>query len=37
VIGYKENVAFHPDGSRYVSCYGTAVRINERPKDQPVQ
>lgn len=35
VIGYKENVAFHPDGSRYVSCYGTAVRINDRPKEQP--
>ncbi len=25
IIGYNENVAFHPDGSRYFSCYGTAV------------
>lgn len=35
VIGYKENVAFHPDGSRYVSCYGTAVRVADRPKEAP--
>jgi uncharacterized protein YbjQ (UPF0145 family) len=26
VVGYRENVAFHPDGSKYISCYGTAVR-----------
>ncbi len=26
IIGYRENVAFHPDGSKYISCYGTAVR-----------
>lgn len=26
IIGYQENVAFHPDGSKYISCYGTAVR-----------
>ncbi len=25
IIGYQENVAFHPDGSKYFSCYGTAV------------
>ena len=25
IVGYQENVAFHPDGSRYFSCYGTAV------------
>jgi len=25
IIGYHENVAFHPDGSKYFSCYGTAV------------
>lgn len=30
IVGYQENVAFHPDGSRYISCYGTAV-ICERP------
>lgn len=27
VIGYNENAAFHPDGSRFVTCYGTAVRL----------
>lgn len=26
IVGYQENVAFHPDGSKYISCYGTAVR-----------
>ncbi len=25
IVGYTENIAFHPDGSRYFSCYGTAV------------
>ena len=25
IIGYHENIAFHPDGSKYFSCYGTAV------------
>ncbi len=25
IIGYVENIAFHPDGSKYFSCYGTAV------------
>ncbi|WP_027186233.1 hypothetical protein [Desulfovibrio inopinatus] len=25
IIGYQENVAFHPDGSKYFSCYGTAI------------
>ncbi len=27
IVGYNENVAFHPDGSRYFSCYGTAVQF----------
>lgn len=26
IVGYQENVAFHPDGSKFISCYGTAVR-----------
>lgn len=26
IIGYQENVAFHPDGSKYFTCYGTAVQ-----------
>lgn len=34
IIGYKENVAFHPDGSRYFSCYGTAVILE---REQPAQ
>lgn len=31
IIGYQENVAFHPDGSKFFSCYGTAVQF-ERPQ-----
>lgn len=27
IIGYNESAAFHPDGSKYISCYGTAVRL----------
>ena len=30
IIGYQENVAFHPDGSRYFSCYGTAVILEKQ-------
>ena len=26
IIGYQENVAFHPDGSKFFTCYGTAVQ-----------
>lgn len=28
IIGYSENVAFHPDGSKYFSCFGTAVMFS---------
>lgn len=28
IVGYIENVAFHPDGTRYFSCYGTAVMFS---------
>ncbi|GHV54123.1 hypothetical protein FACS1894206_06230 [Deltaproteobacteria bacterium] len=28
IIGYQENVAFHPDGSKFFTCYGTAVRLD---------
>ncbi len=31
IIGYQENVAFHPDGSRYFSCCGTAVVLEKAP------
>lgn len=27
IVGYQEQVAFHPDGSKYFSCYGTAVQF----------
>jgi uncharacterized protein YbjQ (UPF0145 family) len=33
IIGYSESAAFHPDGSRYVSCYGTAVRLIDLEKN----
>jgi len=29
IVGYQENAAFHPDGSKYISCYGTAVRLRD--------
>ena len=35
IIGYQENVAFHPDGSRYFSCYGTAVILEKLPSLKP--
>ncbi|MDR2574523.1 MAG: YbjQ family protein [Desulfovibrio sp.] len=34
IIGYNENVAFHPDGSKYFSCFGTAVMFDYDP-DEP--
>lgn len=33
IIGYSENVAFHPDGSKYFTCYGTAVMFEYDPTD----
>ena len=27
IVGYQENIAFHPDGSKYFTCYGTAVQF----------
>ena len=33
IIGYNENVAFHPDGSKYFSCFGTAVMFDYDPSD----
>ncbi len=38
IVGYKENVAFHPDGSKFFSCYGTAVQFESAKyltKDAP--
>lgn len=34
IIGYSENVAFHPDGSKYFSCYGTAVQFERDEKER---
>lgn len=28
IVGYNESVAFHPDGSKYFTCYGTAVQFD---------
>ena len=33
IEGYNENVAFHPDGSKYFTCYGTAVMFEYDPAD----
>ncbi len=29
ILAYRENVAFHPEGERFYSCYGTAVRLKK--------
>lgn len=34
IVGYIENVAFHPDGSKYFSCYGTAVMFEWEPEEK---
>ncbi len=34
IVGYSENVAFHPDGSKYFSCFGTAVMFEYDPDDR---
>jgi uncharacterized protein YbjQ (UPF0145 family) len=36
IVGYHENVAFHPDGSKYFSCYGTAVMFAFEAGEKPV-
>ena len=33
IVGYNENVAFHPDGSKFFSCFGTAVMFEYDPAD----
>ncbi len=33
IIGYSENVAFHPDGSKFFSCFGTAVVFQRDSRD----
>ncbi len=34
IVGYSENVAFHPDGSKYFSCFGTAVMFAYNPEER---
>ncbi|WP_243367184.1 YbjQ family protein [Fundidesulfovibrio soli] len=29
IVGYQEAVAFHPDGSKFFSCYGTAITLDK--------
>lgn len=29
ILSYRESVAFHPEGDKYFSCYGTAVRLKK--------
>lgn len=29
IVGYRESVSFHPEGDKYYSCYGTAVRMKK--------
>lgn len=36
IVGYNENVAFHPDGSKYFSCFGTAVMFEFDPTDPEI-
>ena len=30
IVGYRENVVFHPEGERFYTCYGTAVMLQPR-------
>ncbi len=34
IVGYTENVAFHPDGSKFFSCFGTAVMFEYCPEER---
>ncbi|WP_291328861.1 hypothetical protein [Desulfovibrio sp. UCD-KL4C] len=29
ILAYRESVSFHPDGDRFYSCFGTAVRLKK--------
>jgi hypothetical protein len=30
VVTYRESIAFHPEGDKHYSCYGTAVLLEPR-------
>lgn len=34
IVGYQENIAFHPDGSKYFTCYGTAIQFDSTPQQR---
>ena len=37
IVGYQEQIAFHPDGSKYFTCYGTAVQFEQGDKKEQMQ
>lgn len=37
IVGYQEQVAFHPDGSKYFTCYGTAVQFEQGDRKEQIQ
>ncbi|GAB6039027.1 hypothetical protein JCM15519_35860 [Fundidesulfovibrio butyratiphilus] len=37
IVGYQESVAFHPDGSKFFSCYGTAVMLDKPGQTRPAR
>lgn len=32
ILAYRESISFHPEGDKYYSCFGTAVRIKKQKK-----
>lgn len=32
-MGCQENVAFHPKGSEFLSCYGAAMQFSREERD----
>ncbi len=37
IVGYQESLAFHPDGSKFFSCYGTAVIFDKSAPARPAR
>ena len=36
IIAYSENIAFHPDGSKYFSCFGTAIMFQREARTEVI-
>lgn len=34
IVGYRESIAFHPDGDKHYTCYGTAVELESMESSQ---